>query len=58
MFNIPLKMMRVVFVLLIACTSFGFSIQAQDTRLKLKEFVDKEIHIRDNFSGQSITLIK
>lgn len=58
MFNLTLKMTRVLLVLIITWTSFGFSIQAQDTRIKLKEYLNKEIRIRDNFSGQSITLVK
>lgn len=42
--------------------TFFFSIcgvvQAQDKRMKIKDFVDQEIRIDDNWAGQSITLIK
>ena len=33
-------------------------IMAQDKRAKIKEYLDHEILIRDNFAGQSITLIE
>lgn len=33
-------------------------VQAQDKRMKIKDFVDQEIRIDDNWAGQSITLIK
>ena len=30
----------------------------QDSRPKIKEYIDKKIHIVDNFAGQSIMMIK
>lgn len=51
-----MKKIGLLFVILIYIFT---SVQAQkDSKSKIKEFVDTEIHIIDNFAGQSITLIK
>ena len=46
------------YLLLLICISFAINSNGQDSRLKLKEYVNREIYIPTSFAGQSITLIK
>lgn len=52
------KKASLIILLIIVCLVNSINTQAQDNRTKIKEYVGKEIQIVDNFSGQSITLIK
>lgn len=50
-----MKTTTILLIITIFCTT---SIYAQDKRLKITEYLNKEIMIEDNFAGQSMTLIK
>lgn len=52
-------MKRIASLILLALVIYGISAQAQqDSKPKIKDYIDKEIRIVDSFAGQSITLIK
>jgi hypothetical protein len=51
--------MKTKFILILLYSfCFGTSLIAQNKRPIIKDFLNKEIIIEDNFAGQSITLIK
>ena len=47
--------LTLLLIFLLYCTQAVYS---QDKRLKIKDYLNKEIILKDNWAGQSITLIK
>lgn len=53
--NLHVKIKAILFLIPFLFTKSTF---AQNKKAKIKDYLNKEIMIEDNFSGQSITLIK
>ncbi|MDP4221878.1 MAG: hypothetical protein Q8868_01085 [Bacteroidota bacterium] len=49
---------KTIVLVFIICLGCSMSANNQDDRPEIKDYLNQEIYITDNFSGQSITLIK
>jgi hypothetical protein len=49
------RVFKIIFTISLFISQYSL---AQENRAKIKEYINHEIMIEDNFSGQSITLIK
>jgi hypothetical protein len=54
--NLRMKIKVFLFFIILICCAISTS--AQHERAKIKDYLNKEILVQDNFAGQSITLIK